>query len=128
MATAYSNIKYFGHVSTNEHNAFNSAPMSVLNVCRESMARYGFSPPTRLFEAAGAGACVITDAWQGIEWFLEPGRECLVARDGEEVSEHLFELTEARAKKIGEAALQRLLAEHTYTHRALQVESVLRGL
>ncbi len=48
----------------------------------------GFSPATRVFEAAGAGACLITDAWEGIELFLEPGREVLVARDGAEVVEH----------------------------------------
>ena len=59
---------------------------AVLNVIRESMARYGFSPATRVFEAAGAGACLITDAWEGIELFLEPGREVLVARDGAEVA------------------------------------------
>ncbi len=51
----------------------------MLNISRESMARYGFSPATRVFEAAGAGACLITDAWEGIELFLEPDREVLVA-------------------------------------------------
>ena len=67
------NIRYFDHVYTRDHNAFNCTPRAVLNVSRESMARYGFSPATRVFEAAGAGACLITDAWEGIELFLEPG-------------------------------------------------------
>src|SRR5690606_17236081 len=67
------NITYAGHVYTMDHNAFNSSPLAVLNINRESMARYGFSPPTRVFEAAGAGACLVTDAWEGIELFLEPG-------------------------------------------------------
>ena len=62
-----------------DHNAFNCSALAVLNVNRASMAAYGFSPPTRVFEAAGAGACLITDAWDGIEQFLEPGREILVA-------------------------------------------------
>jgi spore maturation protein CgeB len=35
------------------------------------MADDGFSPPTRVFEAAGARACLITEAWQGIELCLE---------------------------------------------------------
>ena len=54
------NIAYLGHVYTRDHNAFNCTLLAVLNVCRDSMARRGFSPPTRLFEAAGAGACIIT--------------------------------------------------------------------
>ncbi len=83
---------YVGHVYTADHNAFNATPLAVLNVSRESMARYGFSPATRVFEAAGAAACLITDAWEGIELFLEPGEEVLVARDGDEVAAHLERL------------------------------------
>ena len=62
---------------------------------RASMARFGFSPPTRVFEAAGAGACLITDLWPGIELFLKPGLEILIAADGDQVVEHLraFSLT-----------------------------------
>jgi spore maturation protein CgeB len=89
------------------------------------MARYGFSPATRVFEAAGAGACLITDAWEGIEMFLEPDREVLVAADGEEVAARLRRLTAPDARQIGRAALRRILAEHTYAHRAAQVESIL---
>ncbi|HEX8681991.1 MAG TPA: glycosyltransferase [Ardenticatenaceae bacterium] len=119
------NVAYLGHVYTRDHNAFNCTPQAVLNVNRESMARYGFSPPTRVFEAAGAGACLITDDWVGIELFLEPGREVLVARSGAEVAEHLRSLTPERAREIGQAALRRVLAEHTYAHRAEQVERLL---
>ena len=121
------NVNYLGHVYTHEHNAFNCTPRAVLNVNRGSMARYGFSPPTRVFEAAGAGACLITDEWEGIELFLEPGREVLVAKDGAAVMEHLRQLTPDRARDIGEAAYQRVLAEHTYTHRAVELEKVLEG-
>jgi spore maturation protein CgeB len=99
----------------------------VLNVNRESMARYGFSPATRVFEAAGAGACLITDAFVGVEQFFEPGEEILVARDGEEVAEHVRSLTPARARAIGQAALAHVRAEHTYDHRAGLVEEVLDG-
>jgi spore maturation protein CgeB len=119
------NVRQLGHVYTRDHNAFNCTPRAVLNVNRESMARYGFSPATRVFEAAGAGACLITDAWEGIEMFLEPGREVLVARGGDEVAEHLRRLTPERAAALGQAALRRTLAEHTYAHRAVQVEEVL---
>jgi spore maturation protein CgeB len=99
----------------------------VLNVSRESMARFGFSPATRVFEAAGAGACLITDAWEGIELFLTPGREVLVASSGEEVADRLRALTPERAREIGYAARRRVLAEHTYARRAAEVEAVLEG-
>jgi spore maturation protein CgeB len=121
------NVRYAGHVFTRDHNAFNCTPTAVLNINRESMARYGFSPPTRVFEAAGAGACLITDAWKGIELFLEPGAEVLVAASGDEVAEHLDALTPERARQIGERALRRVLSEHTYAHRCAQLESVLEG-
>ena len=79
------NVTRLGHVSTEAHNAFNCSALAVLNISRESMAATGFSPATRVFEAAGAGACLITDAWEGIEMFLAPGAEVLVARDGADV-------------------------------------------
>lgn len=121
------NIDYIGHVYTNDHNAFNCTPLAVLNIARESMARYGFSPATRVFEAAGAGACIITDDWKGIDLFLEPGKEILVVRDGREVAEILSSLSPEKAKRIGNAALKRVLAEHTYAHRAREVEAALEG-
>jgi spore maturation protein CgeB len=99
----------------------------VLNINRESMAAFGFSPPTRVFEAAGAGACLITDAWAGIEMFLEPGREVLLAGDGAEVAALLDALTPERARCIGAAARRRILARHTYAERARIVEEMLTG-
>ncbi len=121
------NVRAIGHVGTGDHNAFNCSALAVLNVARDSMAEIGFSPATRVFEAAGAGACLITDAWEGIELFLRPGTEVLVAQDGADVAEHLRTLTPERARAIGEAARQRILAGHTYDRRALQVDALLRG-
>jgi len=128
IASQFSNVRYLGHVYSADHNPFNSTPRTVLNICRDSMARCGFSPPTRVFEAAGAGACLITDAWPGVEDFLEPGRECLVARGGVEVSEIVRDLDAGERARIGAAALKRVLAEHTYGRRALELESALCSL
>ncbi len=121
------NVHCLGHVYTADHNAFNCTPLAVLNISRESMASTGYSPATRVFEAAGAAACLITDAWTGVELFLEPDREILVAADGEEVAAHVDALTPERAQQIGRAAQRRVLSEHTYAHRALQVEELLTG-
>jgi spore maturation protein CgeB len=119
------NVRNVGHVPTTEHNAFNCTPLAVLNVARDSMASVGFSPATRVFEAAGAAACLITDAWEGIEMFLQPETEVLVARDGKDVAEYVAALTPITARTIGEAALRRALAEHTYSHRGEQVDELL---
>lgn len=119
------NVRYVGHVYTQDHNAFNCTPRAVLNINRASMARYGFSPPTRVFEAAGAGACLITDRWPGIEQFLEPEHEVLIADNAEDVAAYVRELSPEQAHTIGMAARQRVLAEHTYTHRAAQFETVM---
>jgi spore maturation protein CgeB len=110
------NVRYLGHVAPGDHNALNRSALAVLNVSRESMATNGWSPATRVFEAAGAGACLVTDEWQGVEEFLTPGTELLAGLDPE------------RARAIGEAALERVLAEHTYDRRAEQVEAILAGV
>jgi spore maturation protein CgeB len=120
------NVRKIGHVYTRDHNALNSSALAVLNIARDSMAETGFSPATRVFEAAGADACLITDAWQGVEMFLTPGEEILVARDGADVADCLADLTSTRARAIGAAAGRRIRAEHTYARRAAQVDSLLR--
>ncbi len=122
------NVLAIGHVGTADHNAFNCSAQAVLNVARDSMADVGFSPATRVFEAAGAGACLITDAWEGIELFLEPDTEVLVARDGADVAEHLRRLTPERARAIGAAARARVLAHHTYAQRAVILDRLLADL
>jgi spore maturation protein CgeB len=120
------NVRKIGHVYTRDHNALNATPRAVLNIARDSMAAVGFSPATRVFEAAGADACLITDAWDGIDLFLKPDEEVLVARDGLDVARHLEALTSARARAIGAAAGRRIRAEHTYARRARQVDDLLR--
>jgi len=120
------NVRHLGHVYTREHNAFNTSALAVLNIARDSMAAVGFSPATRVFEAAGAGACLITDAWVGLDLFLQPEAEVLVARDGQDVARHLAALTPERARAIGAAARARILAEHTYARRGAAVDALLR--
>ena len=119
------NVECVGHVYTRDHNAFNCSTLAVLNINRDSMAQVGYSPPTRVFEAAGAGACLICDAWQGLEQFLEPGKEVLRVESGEDVATVLPGLAPAHARRMGERARQRLLSEHTYEHRAIAVRRLL---
>lgn len=122
------NVRWIGHVPSDKHNALNCSAKMILNVNRGSMASAGFSPPTRIFEAAGAGACVITDLWDGIEQFFRPESEILCASSGEEVANRLLRVTRREATTIGNAMKERALREHTYDRRALEVHSVLQQL
>jgi spore maturation protein CgeB len=122
------NVQALGHVPTARHNAFNASATAVLNINRDSMAETGFSPPTRVFEAAGAAACLLSDVWTGIELFLTPGEEVLLVRDGDDVVAALAELDRDRAREIGLAARARVLKEHTYEQRAVQVDAILDAL
>jgi spore maturation protein CgeB len=122
------NVRWIGHVGTEDHNRANCSARMVLNINRESMASAGFSPPTRIFEAAGAGACLITDRWSGIDNFFAPDREILVADNAEEIVSYLRTVPAATAQGIGENMRQRALREHTYQLRAGQVDSILQML
>lgn len=119
------NVRWIGHVPTGNHNRLNSSARMVLNINRESMADVGFSPPTRIFEAAGAAACLITDSWNGIAEFFAPGEEILIASSAEEVVSHLTSLNPLRSATIGRAMRQRALRDHTYSQRASQAQAIL---
>lgn len=121
------NVRWIGHVGTNDHNSVNCSARMVLNINRESMASVGFSPPTRVFEAAGAGACLITDAWTGVDHFFVPGREILVARTAEQIVGYLRDLSGAEAAAIGSNMRERALKEHSYVLRARQFDEIVQN-
>ena len=120
------NVRWIGHVGTGDHNRVNCSARMVLNINRESMAKVGFSPPTRVFEAAGAAACLITDAWLGVDHFFEPEREILVAHRADDIVRYLRQISAEQAKSIGSAMHERALRDHTYQFRAQQVDDILR--
>lgn len=120
-----SNVHWIGHVGTGDHNRVNCSARMVLNINRESMASVGFSPPTRVFEAAGAGACVITDKWPGIDTFFQIGSEILVASSAEEIVEQLRTIDTDQSRIIGQKMRGRALRDHTYSLRARQVDNIL---
>ena len=120
------NVKWIGHVATHQHNVINSSARMVLNINRESMANVGFSPPTRVFEAAGAGACLITDQWPGIDHFFEPQKEILIASSAEDIVRHLSDLNREDCCDIGNAMRERALREHAYELRVRAVDSILK--
>jgi spore maturation protein CgeB len=119
------NVRWIGHVGTSDHNRVNCSARMVLNINRDSMAGVGFSPPTRIFEAAGAGACLITDRWAGIETFFRPGQEILVAGSAEEIVDRLRNISNAEAREIGANMRRRALRDHTYALRAREFDVII---
>lgn len=121
------NVTSLGHVPTARHNAVNASARLVLNIHRDSMVQNGWSPATRMFEAAGAASCQVTDEWMGIEDFFAPGEEILVAARAEDVARIVRETGDEDARRIGQAGRRRALADHTYTQRARQMDAILRA-
>jgi spore maturation protein CgeB len=120
------NVTYLGHIPTARHNAVNASARLVLNIHRDSMVENGWSPATRMFEAAGAASCQVTDAWKGIEEFFTPGEEILVASDADDVARLVESVTDDDARRIGNAARERALRDHTYDQRARLLDALLR--
>lgn len=117
-----SNVHWIGHVPTADHNRINCSVGMVMNINRESMAAAGFSPPTRVFEVAGAGACLLCDDWPGIEECFEPGKQIFVVRSAQDVVNALRNLDNSQRAQIGQALRARALRDHTYAQRAQQAE------
>ena len=118
------NIAFVSHVPPPEHPAFYSSSKLTLSVTRAAMAQMGYCPSGRLFEAAACETPVLSDAWDGVEQFFEPGREILVASSASDVVEFLA-LSPEELRSIGCAARERVLAEHTADHRSQQLLSLL---
>ena len=118
------NIHFVRHLPPGEHPAFFSSSRLTLSVTRRAMAQNGHCPSGRLFEAAACGTPVLSDWWDGLDSFFVPGRELLVARTTEDAVQAI-QLPDAELARIAEAARERVLAEHTSAHRALELEGLL---
>jgi spore maturation protein CgeB len=114
------NIRWFEHVPPPEHPSFYCSSALTLNVTRAAMAERGFCPSGRLFEAAACATPILSDTWDGLETFFEPGREILITRSTEEAVEAM-RIPPRELARIGEAARKRALAEHTSGVRARQM-------
>jgi spore maturation protein CgeB len=118
------NMYYVWHMPPPAHPEFYCSSALTLNVTRGAMAEMGYCPSGRLFEAAACGTPILSDAWEGLETFFEPGSEILIARNTEDALEALDVPREALAR-IAAAARERTLAEHTAACRACELEEML---
>ena len=118
------NIWFVRHLPPATHAAFFSSSRLTLNVTRRDMAAMGWCPSGRLFEAAACGTPVLSDSWEGLERFFEPGREILLA-DTTDAAVAALDLDPEEVARIGRAARARVLAEHTSDHRAAELLALI---
>jgi spore maturation protein CgeB len=119
------NVDRIDHLPPSDHAGFYSASRFTLNVTRADMIAAGWSPSVRLFEAAACAAPIISDAWEGLETLLTPGREILLAADPQTVLAALTSMPDAGRRAVGEAGRRKILAAHTAAHRARELEDLL---
>lgn len=123
-----SNVARLDHVAPPEHSAFYAAQRWTLNVTRQHMVSAGWSPSVRLFEAAACGVPIVSDRWDGIERYFEPGREILLVDSTDDVDWVLRSIEESERRAIAERARARVLREHTAAVRAEQLERFVEEL
>jgi spore maturation protein CgeB len=121
-----SNIYFVRHLPPAEHPAFFSSSRLTLNVTRAAMARMGWCPSGRLFEAAACGTPVLSDKWDGLDTFFTPGTDILVA-ESEADALAALDLSDAELACIGRAGRERTLTEHTAERRADALIAALEG-
>jgi len=120
------NTWFVRHVPPALHPAFYCSSKLTLSVTRSAMAEMGYCPSGRLFEAAACQTPVVSDHWEGLEEFFEPGREILIASQaGDVVDDLALPLDELR--RIGSAARERVLDEHTSDHRSRELIRLLEA-
>jgi len=117
------NVDRITHLPPRAHRGFYNAQRYTLNITRADMIRAGWSPSVRLFEAAACGTPIVSDYWDGLDAFFEPGRDILIARSADDTAMYLHELPDDERFAIGQRARARVLAAHTAEHRAGELES-----
>jgi spore maturation protein CgeB len=118
------NLYFVHHISPPDHPGLYSSSRLTLNLTRRAMARMGYCPSGRLFEAAACGTPILSDSWNGLEEFFEPGREILLAHDMRDTL-HALELSDDELNRIARRARDRALADHSAAARAQQLEDLL---
>jgi spore maturation protein CgeB len=120
------NVWFVRHVPPPEHPAFYCSSNLTLSVTRSAMAGMGYCPSGRLFEAAACRTPVISDYWEGLESFFEPGKEILIASHSSDITEAIS-LSRKELDQIACAARERVLCEHTAEHRSQELLRLLEA-
>lgn len=116
------NIERIVHLEPKFHPRLYSSSRLTLNVTRRDMVMAGYSPSVRLFEAAACGAAIISDNWPGLDTFFVPGKEILLPSDSADVLRYLRDTDPELLRRMGSAARERIVLEHSSSRRAEQFE------
>jgi spore maturation protein CgeB len=116
-------VQRIEHLPPSAHRHFYNSQRFTLNITRADMIKAGYAPSVRLFEAAACATPIISDHWEGIESIFEPGKEILVARSAKDSLHYLKNLSDTDRKTIGENACRKVMALHTASHRATELEN-----
>lgn len=114
------NVKRFDHVAPAAHPALYSSARATLNITRDGMARCGYCPSGRFFEAAACGTPILSDWFEGLDCFFRPAEEVIVVSSASDVRNAL-ESSEAELNSLAKRARERTLAEHTGDARACEL-------
>jgi spore maturation protein CgeB len=118
------NLWFLRHVAPGRHSWFFCSSRLTLNVTRADMAAMGYCPSGRLFEAAACGTALLSDSWEGLDRFMRPGEEILIA-DSTEEALRVLDYSDREIERIAQAGRERVLAEHTSAHRARELIALL---
>ncbi|ESZ14293.1 glycosyltransferase [Mesorhizobium sp. L48C026A00] len=118
------NIFFVRHLPPADHPAFFCSSRLTLNVTREAMAKRGWCPSGRLFEAAACGAAIVSDTWPGLSSFFQPGSEIILADSTDDVVAAVG-LPDSEVDAIRRRARERVLDEHTSAQRARELDRLL---
>jgi spore maturation protein CgeB len=113
------NVARFDHVAQADHPALYSSSRATLNITRDGMARAGYCPSGRFFEAAACCTPIVSDWWEGLNEFFGPEEIAVVGNE----TDVLAALSRDNAELAGMAtrARQRTLEEHSGERRARQL-------
>jgi spore maturation protein CgeB len=87
-------------------------------------------PTIRPFEALSCGIPLITAPWEDAEHLFAPGRDYLVARNGEEMKRHLSTVLHDKslADDLAAQGLKTIRQRHTCAHRVTELEQICEEL
>ena len=119
------NVRHFDHVAPAQHPALYSSSCFTLNLTRGDMARAGYCPSGRFFEAAACGTPIISDWFEGLDSFFKPGKEIAIVNEPQRVIS-ILEMPEQDRATMAWRARARTLAEHTGDRRAEQLLGYLQ--
>ncbi|MEX0648091.1 MAG: glycosyltransferase [Balneolaceae bacterium] len=119
------NVERYEHLGPEKHRWFYNSQRFTLNITRKDMIRRGYSPSVRLFEAAACETPIISDYWEGLDSFFEPGKDLLISRSAEDTLRYITSMAEAERIEMGESARRKVLQNHTAAHRAKELTGYL---